>query len=100
MSIKQSLNFGLQVHGDGSSTSITVTLATAPISFASPTGQDLTPSFALGSLVPTGVTELSCSDNSITVTGSIGVLGLSMTLNFSSALANNTDYTVYGTLLF
>jgi hypothetical protein len=99
MSLKQSLNFGLQIHGDGSSTSITVTLATAPISFASPTGQDLTPSFALGGLVPTGVTELSSSDSS-TVTGSIGLLGLTMTLTFSAAPANGADVTVLGTLLF
>jgi hypothetical protein len=100
MAIKQSLNFGLQLHGDGTSTTITLTLATAPVSFASPTGQDLTPTFALGSLAVTGVTGLSCSDNTITVTGTIGVLGLSMTLTFSSALAANTDYIISGTFLF
>jgi hypothetical protein len=100
MAIKQSLNFGLQLHGDGTSTSVTLTLSTSPMSFSSPTNQDMTPSFALGSLTVTGVTELSCSDNTITVTGSVGMMGATLTLNFSSALAASTDYTVYGTLLF
>jgi hypothetical protein len=99
MAIKQSINFGLQLHGDGTSTSIAVNLTTAAVSFASPTGQALAEGFAIGSVEPTAVTNLICSDNTITVTGSVGLLQ-PMTLTFSSALAANTDYIITGTLIF
>jgi hypothetical protein len=99
MAIKQSIGFVIQLHGDGASTSITLTLATAAMAFSSPNGQGLVSGFDIASLVPTAVANLSCSDGT-GVTGSIGVLGLTLTLNFSTALAANTDPYVNGTFIF
>lgn len=99
MAIKQSLNFGLQVYGDGTSTSLTVTLATSALDFTTPTGGALQPAFLISSLVPTGVTNLSCSDGT-GVTGSIGLFGLTMTLTFATALALGSFPAVTGTFIF
>jgi hypothetical protein len=99
MAIKQSINFGIQLYGDGVATSITVTLATAAMSFNSPTGQALLAGFTVGALVPTGVVNTYSSDGT-TTTATLGLLGLTVTFNFVNALAAGTTPIIYGTLVF
>lgn len=98
MSVKQSLNFALQVRGDGASTSITIALTTAAMSYYAPNGQTLQPGFLITSLLPSNVDNIVCGGG-YTATASIGLLN-TMTINFNTAITNSQDIIVYGTLIF
>lgn len=100
MAIKQSVNFALQLRGDGTGTSITVALTTAPISYYAPNGQAIQPGFVITSLLPTSVSNLSCSDGTLVSSASLNLLDLTVAINFATPLADGTDPTVYGTLVF
>lgn len=97
MSIKSQCGFAIEVLGDGTSTSLSVLMATAPFGLATPSSAySFQTTFNLSALTPTGVNNLSVSGpNSHTVTATIGLLG-EITFTFDSPLSANSIYTVSG----
>lgn len=94
MSILSRLHFAINFWGDGSSTSATVLLATAPFGLSSPSGDPLQPGFSLSTLSPTAVDNLTSSDGH-SISASFGVLG-DITFTWSTAPAANQSVTVAG----
>jgi hypothetical protein len=84
MAIKATLGFGLLVTPDGVSKSITVVLATAPITFTPGSGATLNPTFTLSQLAPTAVNNLSSSDGQA-ITGTLGLLNTVLTITWPNA---------------
>lgn len=101
MANKLVLQFAFQFEGDGVATSVSTVLATGPIAFYPVGGTGGAPE-VLSSVtngVPSGVTGVSCAGLTVT-SASLSLLNTVLTVNFSSAPANGSFYTVGGTLEF
>jgi hypothetical protein len=96
MANHQAINFYIYIEGDGASTTLVVTAATAAFGFLTP-GNGTTPVLDLATLVPTGFLNLSCS-NGVTVTATI-LLGI-ITFTLSGPIANGTIEYITGYLTF
>lgn len=97
MANKTAIGFFLFVHGDGTSTTLVVDFSTAPVCFAGPSGEPLSPNFSLSSLSISGFDELTLSSGqTVTATHLLNVV----TFTFSSAITEGTNPYIYGKLIF
>lgn len=102
MAMHQSVQFGINVVGDGSATSITITLATAAITFQYPlvgNNAQLSTKFDVGSLTPTSLDSIVSGDGQ-TVSYSIGLLGTTITFTWPIAISDHTNVFLYGNMNF
>jgi hypothetical protein len=102
MAMKSSIGFSMDVVGDGAATSITVTVASAPIIFQFPlvhTSDQASSKFDITALTVTNLLNLVSTDGQ-TITGSVGLLGTTLTFTWPIAVTNNTKIVVYGDLVF
>lgn len=102
MAIKQSVSFGISFIGDGSASSIMVTVATAPFSLQFPLVESsgaASTKFDITTLTVTGVTHLS-SDDGQAVTASVGVLGTTITFTWPNPPTSGARVIVSGFLEF
>lgn len=98
MSNRPSLAFGFSFQGDGSSTSVSISVSTGPIVYYPPSGSStpaLSGSLSVSAAAVAGVT---CSGD-LTVSGATILLGV-LTVNFSTAPAEGSVYSISGTMLF
>lgn len=94
MAISSRLHFSINFWGDGSSTTATVLLATAPFGLSSPSGDPLQPGFTLSTLTPNAIDNLTSSDGH-SISASFGLLG-DITFTWGTAPALNQSVTVMG----
>jgi len=88
--------------GDGSSTSITITVATAALVMQFPlvrSSDEASTKFDLTSLTVTNAVNLISSDGQ-TISATVGLLGATITFDWPIAVPNGTRVTVYGDLVF
>lgn len=97
MANKTKITAYMSFEGDGSSTSLTTNLLTAPLGFIAPGNVTLAPAFTLVGTLPSAIHNESCSGGS--VTASLGLLG-SVTFNFGFTPASGTTYLIAMDLIF
>jgi len=101
MAILREIKIALGIRGDGSATTFNFVLSGSPLWFRKPVDGDfLQANFSLSTLLPTDVKDVSTSPALTVSAASITTLGTVLSVTFSAAPAADTDYTVYGTLLF
>ncbi len=95
MANKVAVGFAFKFQGDGSSTSVQCNLVTNPVYFSVPSADYPTLS-PTANATPSSVSDVSTSGG-LTVSTTSVTLGV-LTVNFTSAPANGTIYTVFGYL--
>jgi len=102
MTIKQSISFGIAFIGDGTSKSITITVATAPLTLQYPLVESsgaASTKFDVTTLTVTGIINLS-SDDGQAVTATVGLLGATITFTWPNAPTSGARVLVSGYLAF
>jgi hypothetical protein len=102
MSNKPIITMAFQFEGDGSTKSISVVFATAPISFFPIGGSAGTPSLlsSVAGGLPTDVDSPTASPTLGTVSAALQALGVGVDFTFENAPAAGTTYTVTAILEF
>jgi hypothetical protein len=98
MAIKISLDFVIQLRGDGTSEAFSFTFGTAPIGLIDANGS-INLEFVLATTRPSGVSNFQTSDPNIAVSNGSVTDGV-LTLNFSTPIPAGEDLQVYGTFVF
>lgn len=101
MSMKSRLPFYLWVVGDGSSTAITVTNATAAFGFQVSGNGDISPGFNISSMLPTAVANVTSACGG-TISASLGGVpsGTTTTFTYTVALGNGVIDVLSGDFYF
>lgn len=99
MSVKPRVTFYLGVVGDGSTTQLTVTNATAPFGLQVVGAGIVSESFDIGSTSPSGIADVTSSGGG-SVTASLSILGTTTTFTYATALANGVADVLSGTFFF
>lgn len=98
MSNKTCLQFAVQFVGDGSSTSLSINVASGPLLFPAGSSGPLSPLFKTAATAVTGVYEQS---SQLTITGTtFTALTQTLHIDFSTAPTLNTVYMILGVLEF
>ncbi len=98
MSNKTKITAYLSFEGDGSSTTLSTNLITAPLGFAAPNNVTLSTAFTVAGTLPSAVTNVQCSGG--TATAALGLLG-SIIFTFTGFTpAAATTYLIAMDLLF
>lgn len=98
MSAKLIANFNFRFRGDGSDKSIAVNLLTDPVAYSIGSGGTAPVGFGIFSSSPSGQYNVA-SDGGLTVDTVTLLLGV-LTVTFTTAPANGTEYEVTGVLTF
>jgi hypothetical protein len=98
MAIKISLDFVIQLRGDGASTTFSFAFGTAPIGLIDANGS-INLEFVLAATHPSGVGSFQTSDPDIEVATGVVANG-QLALTFSAPIPTGEDLQVYGTFVF
>lgn len=97
MSMKTVVPFVIIYQGDGSATSETVSLLTAPVFFVIGVNTSLT--FSLSSSFPTGLNSVVSSDSQV-VTATLNTLLKTLKIDWPIAVPNGVEVTISGNFEF
>lgn len=98
MALHTGLSFQVSIVGDGTSSSITLLLSTAPITLLGVSSTFIT-GFVLGAILPVSIIDISDTTGTLTA-ATLGILDTTLTLTFSAPLTNGAITAVTGVFLF